>query len=364
MSISIKPTNVPAPAPEVSQYLTLRSDTSQLRTYDYIHHADGAPISGRKSTFIQTIQLAKSGENFTQLDVNDNPSLKYSTMGFKRPLIKFRLSPLARLPPSAERGPTGTRIIIKDIHDGVRTISHFRYDNNNKLIESHKFNYKSNGQLIDHSRYNYDENGLWESVHKYYDKGIVVRSDYDIYHETSGNVLAHYSSHYKNGNKTKFSIDKFEDNGNLSESDNTYYDENGNKIKSSEKYYINGNLDYQSESKFNTSGRRDSEIFVGANYDENGNVSGYYEQDIEFDGIGHIMEYRTKEYDINGNESLNKETIDNTVVDESDTNLLIEAMGDFQVKESAPISIGRYDINNMSSTLVPNANQYHSIVGL
>lgn len=154
MSISIKPTIVPAPDPDVSQYLTLRSDTSQLRTYDYIHHADGAPISGRKSTFIQTIQLAKSSENFTQLDVNDNPSLKYSTMGFKRPLIKFRLSPLARLPPSAERGPTGTRIIIKDIHDGVRTISHFRYDNNNKLIESHKFNYKSNGKLIDHSRYN------------------------------------------------------------------------------------------------------------------------------------------------------------------------------------------------------------------
>ncbi|WP_246103964.1 hypothetical protein [Yersinia kristensenii] len=296
MSISIKPTNVPAPDPDVSQYLTLRSDTSQLRTYDYIHHADGTPISGRKSTFIQTIQLAKSSENFTQLDVNDNPSLKYSTMGFQRPLIKFRLSPLARLPPSVERGPTGTRIIIKDIHDGVRTISHFRYDNNNKLIESHKFNYKSNGQLIDHSRYNYDESG--------------------------------------------------------------------NKIKSSEKYYINGNLDYQSESKFNASGRRDSEIFVGANYDENGNVSGYYEQDIEFDGIGHIVEYRTKEYDINGNESINKETIDNTVTDERDISLLIEVMGDFQVKESAPISIGCYDINNMSSTLVPNANQYHSIVGL
>lgn len=364
MNISIKPTNVPAPAPEVSQYLTLRSDASQLRTYDYIHHADGAPISGRKSTFIQTIQLAKSGENFTQLDVNDNPSLKYSTMGFKRPLIKFRLSPLARLPPSAERGPTGTRIIIKDIHDGVRTISHFRYYNNNKLIESHKFNYKSNGQLIDHQKYCYDKDGLRDSLRKYYDKGVVVRRDYDIYDKASGNVRANYTSRYENNNKVESGIYKFDKEGDLIKAQVKHYNINRKIIKSVEKGYINGNLDYQSESKFNASGRRDSEIFVGANYDENGNVSGYYEQDIEFDGIGHIMEYRTKEYDINGNESLNKETIDNTVVDESDTNLLIEAMGDFQVKESAPISIGRYDINNMSSTLVPNANQYHSIVGL
>lgn len=358
MSISIKPTNVSAPTPDVSQYLTLRSDTSQLRTYDYIHHADGAPVSGRKSTFIQTIQLATSGESFTPLDVNDNPSLKYSTVGFQQPLIKFRLSPLTPLSPSEERGPTGTRIIIKDIHDGVRTISHFRYYNNNKLIESHKFNYKSNGQLIDYQEYCYDEDGLRDSLREYYDKGVVVRSDYDIYDKTSGNVRVNYISRYENNNKVELGTYKFDKEGDLIQAQVKHYNINRKIIRSVEKEYINGNLDYQSESTFNASGRRDSEIFVGANYDENGNVSGYYEQDIEFDGIGNIMEYQTKEYDINGNESITKETIDNTVADESDISLLIEVMGDFPTKEVEPISLGSYDTNNMSNALVSNTQQY------
>ncbi|HDL7647332.1 TPA: hypothetical protein PXO92_004013 [Yersinia enterocolitica] len=308
MNISVSPLVLSAPsAPEVDKYLTLDSDTSTLKMNHFSHHADGSAISsGDVTVFIQDVRAPINNEELSLPNINDSPSLKHSYFINTIRLPKFRSVPLARLPLSVENGRPGTRIIVKDVHNGMRRISHFLYDTDNRLRESSNSNYNLKGDLINNNNYYYSNNG----------------------------VVLHNST--------------FE-----------HYDQNGNKKNFVEIGYVDNKWDYREETTYDALGNRERGSFISTEYDFSLNVIGYYMKNYKYDEGTYITGYQATSDDANdvaleSNYMQLADTIVNII--NPDTSLLIPAIAEFQVKSVESVDASFYDQNKVSNVIVPVAH--------
>ena len=227
---------------------------------------------------------------------------------------------------------------------GVQSINEYEYDANGNITK-HVY-IESNGNKTTYE-YTYDENGnKIKEVYTYnndepqttnftYDESGKLLTEYYLYDNGNGRSVTEYT-YDKNGNLIKKAQKYiYTHEGVTTESDGSYtdytYDVNGNKIKEVESYGTgknvsdltydaDGNLlkwvfssvdnfgnrivNYTYDYTYDAKGNKIKEVYTGSNgsssiseytYDENGNVTQYY------DSWGDIWELYKITYDANGN---------------------------------------------------------------